>query len=60
MTSCMSISNDISGAREIFGKEYAFKEIKDFHKPMALQTATWVQSGVVLDALGHACNSLDN
>ena len=47
-------------ALEIFGKEeYGFTEIMDVDEPAALQIATWMQSGVVLDVLRHACNSLD-
>jgi len=46
--------------REIWGKEeYGFKEMKDLYDPAALERATWAQSGMVLDALRHACDSLD-
>ena len=46
--------------REIWGKEeYGFKEMKDLYEPAALERATWAQSGMVLDALRHACDSLD-
>jgi len=46
--------------REIWWKEeYGFKEMKDLYDPAALERATWAQSGMVLDALRHACDSLD-
>jgi farnesyl-diphosphate farnesyltransferase len=46
--------------REIWGKEeYGFKEMKDLYEPAALERATWAQSGMVLDALRHACDALD-
>jgi len=45
--------------REIWWKEeYGFKEMKELYDPAALEQATWAQSGMVLDALGHACDSL--
>jgi farnesyl-diphosphate farnesyltransferase len=33
--------------------------MKDLYEPAALQRATWAQSGMVLDALRHACDALD-
>ena len=44
--------------REIWGK-YGFRDMKDLYEPAALEQATWAQSGMVLDALRHACDSLD-
>jgi len=34
--------------------------MKDLYDPAALKQATWAQSGMVLDALRHACDSLDH
>ena len=45
--------------REIWAKEeYGFTEMKDPYDPAALERTTWAQSGIVLDALRHACDSL--
>ena len=33
--------------------------MKDTYDPAALERTTWAQSGMVLDALRHACDSLD-
>lgn len=44
--------------REIWGK-YDFKEMKELHQPGNEERATWAQSGMVLDALRHATDSLD-
>ena len=46
--------------REIWGrKEYGFREMKDMYQPGNEQRASWVQSGMVLDALRHATDALD-
>ncbi|KAI0364708.1 squalene synthase [Pilatotrama ljubarskyi] len=54
--------------REIWGRpEYgkaaggrpAFTEMPQMHEPGNEQQALWVQSGMIVDALGHACDSLD-
>ena len=51
-----SISN---WPHETWGKEeYGCRE-KDLYVPAALEYAPWAQSGMVLDALRHGCDSLD-
>ncbi|KAF8886382.1 squalene synthase [Infundibulicybe gibba] len=46
--------------REIWGrKEYGFTEMKEMYEPIAHQRAQWAQSGMVVDALRHATDSLD-
>lgn len=48
--------------REIWGKEeYGFKEMAEMYATddETLRKATWVQSGMVLNALGHATDALD-
>ncbi|OJA11529.1 hypothetical protein AZE42_09514 [Rhizopogon vesiculosus] len=44
--------------REIWAK-YGFEEMKDMYEKGDVEHATWIQSGMVLDALRHACDSLD-
>ncbi|KAH7910250.1 squalene synthase [Hygrophoropsis aurantiaca] len=44
--------------REIWGK-YGFEEMKDMYEKGDVEHATWVQSGMILDALRHATDSLD-
>ncbi|KAG2098291.1 squalene synthase [Suillus discolor] len=44
--------------REIWAK-YGFTEMKDMYEKGDIEHATWIQSGMVLDALRHACDSLD-
>ena len=48
--------------QEIWGKvEYGFKEIKEMCSTdqNTVTRATWVQSGMILNALGHATDALD-
>jgi farnesyl-diphosphate farnesyltransferase len=46
--------------REIWGREeYGFREMKDMYLPGNEQRASWAQSGMVVDALRHATDSLD-
>lgn len=46
--------------KEIWGDEkYGFKEMKEMHDPSRKQQAMWAQSGMVVDALRHATDSLD-
>ena len=48
--------------REIWGKEeYGFKEMAEMYATddETVKKATWVQSGMVLNALGHTTDSLD-
>ncbi|KAJ7598793.1 squalene synthase [Mycena floridula] len=46
--------------KEIWGqKALNFSEMKDMYAPHALERATWAQSGMILDALRHACDALD-
>ncbi|KAL4061937.1 isoprenoid synthase domain-containing protein [Scleroderma yunnanense] len=44
--------------REIWAK-YGFEEMKDMYAKDAVENATWIQSAMVVDALRHACDSLD-
>ena len=45
--------------REIWAK-YGFKELPELYQNgQNLERATWVQSDMILDALRHACDSLD-
>ena len=44
--------------REIWAK-YGFEEMKDLYEKGDVERATWIQSGMILDALRHACDSLD-
>ena len=44
--------------REIWAK-YGFEEMKDLYEKGDVEHALWVQSGMILDALRHACDSLD-
>ncbi|KIJ65348.1 hypothetical protein HYDPIDRAFT_152079 [Hydnomerulius pinastri MD-312] len=44
--------------KEIWGK-YGFEEMKDLHEKGDVEHATWIQTGMILDALRHACDSLD-
>jgi farnesyl-diphosphate farnesyltransferase len=44
--------------KEIWAK-YGFEEMKDLYEKGDVEHATWIQSGMVLDALRHACDSLD-
>lgn len=44
--------------REIWAR-YGFNEMKDMYEKGDVEHATWIQSGMVLDALRHACDSLD-
>jgi farnesyl-diphosphate farnesyltransferase len=44
--------------REIWGK-YDFKEMKEMYEPANKERAAWAQSGMILDALRHATDSLD-
>ena len=46
--------------REIWGrKEYGFGEMKEMHQSHNVEHAMWAQSGMILDALRHATDSLD-
>ena len=49
--------------REMYGKmaggKSGFKEMKELYAPSNEKQALWVQSGMVADALTHACDSLD-
>lgn len=46
--------------REIWGrKEYGFSEMREMYAPGARERAVWAQSGMVVDALRHATDSLD-
>jgi farnesyl-diphosphate farnesyltransferase len=46
--------------REIWGKpDYGFREMIDMCQPGAEERASWVQSGMIVDALRHATDSLD-
>lgn len=44
--------------REIWAK-YGFEEMKDMFEKGDVEHATWIQSGMIVDALRHACDSLD-
>ncbi|KAF9236086.1 squalene synthase [Melanogaster broomeanus] len=44
--------------KEIWAK-YGFEEMKDLYEKGDVEHATWIQSGMILDALRHACDSLD-
>ncbi|KAF8550731.1 farnesyl-diphosphate farnesyltransferase [Imleria badia] len=44
--------------REIWGK-YGFDELTELYKEANVDRATWIQSEMILDALRHACDSLD-
>ncbi|KAG8221192.1 squalene synthase [Butyriboletus roseoflavus] len=44
--------------KEIWGK-YGFNELTELHQKGNVERATWAQSEMVLDALRHACDSLD-
>lgn len=44
--------------REIWAK-YGFEEMKDLYEKGDVEHATWIQSDMILDALRHACDSLD-
>ncbi|EGN96959.1 hypothetical protein SERLA73DRAFT_11603, partial [Serpula lacrymans var. lacrymans S7.3] len=44
--------------RELWAK-YGFEEMKDLYEKGDVEHATWIQSGMVLDALRHATDSLD-
>lgn len=44
--------------REIWG-QYGFKEMKEMYEPGNEQRAQWAQTGMVVDALRHATDSLD-
>jgi farnesyl-diphosphate farnesyltransferase len=44
--------------REIWG-QFGFKEMREMCQPGAEESARWVQSAMVLDALRHATDSLD-
>ncbi|KIK22211.1 hypothetical protein PISMIDRAFT_680532 [Pisolithus microcarpus 441] len=44
--------------REIWAK-YGFEEMKDMYEKGDTEHATWIQSGMIVDALRHACDSLD-
>ena len=44
--------------REIWAK-HGFKEMKDMYEERNLENALWVQSAMVVQALRHACDSLD-
>jgi farnesyl-diphosphate farnesyltransferase len=46
--------------REIWGrKEYGFEEMMEMHQSDNVERAMWAQSGMVLDALRHATDTLD-
>jgi len=44
--------------REVWAK-YGFEEMKDMYEKGDVEHATWIQSAMVVDALRHACDSLD-
>jgi len=44
--------------KEIWAK-YGFEEMKDLYEKGDVEHATWIQSGMILDALRHACDALD-
>ncbi|KIM60125.1 hypothetical protein SCLCIDRAFT_1217150 [Scleroderma citrinum Foug A] len=44
--------------REVWAK-YGFEEMKDMYEKGDIEHATWIQSAMVVDALRHACDSLD-
>ncbi|KAF9224263.1 squalene synthase [Gyrodon lividus] len=44
--------------KEIWAK-YGFEEMKDLYEKSDIEHATWIQSGMILDALRHACDALD-
>jgi len=44
--------------REIWAK-HGFEEMKDLYEKDDVEHATWIQSAMILDALRHACDSLD-
>ena len=44
--------------REIWGK-YGFTEMREMWEPANKERAAWAQSGMILDALRHATDSLD-
>ncbi|KAI6096894.1 squalene synthase [Pisolithus croceorrhizus] len=44
--------------REIWAK-HGFEEMKDMYEKGDVEHATWIQSGMIVDALRHACDSLD-
>jgi farnesyl-diphosphate farnesyltransferase len=44
--------------KEIWGK-YGFNDLTELYQKENLERATWVQSEMVLNALRHACDSLD-
>ncbi|KAG6331798.1 hypothetical protein ID866_7291 [Astraeus odoratus] len=44
--------------KEIWAK-YGFAEMKDMYESGDVEHAMWIQSGMVLDALRHACDALD-
>ncbi|KAH9847328.1 squalene synthase, partial [Lenzites betulinus] len=49
--------------REVYGKAAggrpAITDLKELYAPGNEKQALWVQSGMVVDVLGHACDSLD-
>ncbi|KAH7891005.1 squalene synthase [Phlebopus sp. FC_14] len=53
---------DVEQRRFFWPKEvwarYGFKEMADLHKG-SVEHAMWIQSGMIFDALRHACDSLD-
>ena len=44
--------------REIWAK-YGFNELTELYRRGNVERATWIQSEMILDALRHACDSLD-